>query len=48
MLYMLILESFLKPIQEDVTKTSPNAFMKCETVAGEQMQYDWIPYTVCI
>jgi transposase len=38
----------LKPIQQDVVKSSPNAYMRYETVAGEQMQYDWSPYTVSI
>lgn len=38
----------LRPIQEDVIKSSPNAFMRYETAAAEQMQYDWSPYTVNI
>lgn len=46
-LYAYIRE-FLKPIQDDVVKSSPNAYMRYETVAGEQMQYDWSPYTVII
>jgi len=46
-LYAYIRE-FLKPIQNDVTKATPSAFMRYETVAGEQMQYDWSPYTVQI
>lgn len=46
-LYAYIRE-FLKPIQEDVTKSSPNAYMRYETAPGEQMQYDWSPYTVSI
>lgn len=36
----------LKPIKDDVTKTTPSAFKRYETVPGEQMQYDWSPYTV--
>ncbi|MDN5095674.1 hypothetical protein ACOTVO_02660 [Aliarcobacter butzleri] len=43
-LYAYIRE-ILKPIQEDVTKTSPNAYMRYETKPAEQMQYDWSPYT---
>lgn len=46
-LYAYVRE-FLKPIQEDATKSSPNAFMRYETAPGEQMQYDWSPYTVSI
>ncbi len=46
-LYAYIRE-FLKPIAADVTKATPSAFMRYETVAGEQMQYDWSPYTVII
>mgnify|MGYP005989262331 FL=1 len=46
-LYAYIRE-FLKPIQSDVVKSSPNAYMRYETAAGEQMQYDWSPYTVNI
>jgi transposase len=46
-LYAYIRE-FLKPIAADVTKATPSAFMRYETVAGEQMQYDWSPYTVLI
>jgi transposase len=46
-LYAYIRE-FLKPIQSDVVKSSPNAYMRYETKAGEQMQYDWSPYTVSI
>lgn len=46
-LYAYIRE-FLKPIKEDVTKSSPNAYMRYETAAGEQMQYDWSLYTVSI
>lgn len=46
-LYAYIRE-FLKPIQEDVTKTTPHAFMRYETAVAEQMQYDWSPYTVVI
>ena len=46
-LYAYIRE-FLKPIKDDVVKSSPNAYMRYETVAGEQMQYDWSPYTVSI
>jgi len=46
-LYAYIRE-FLKPIKEDVVKSSPNAYMRYETNAGEQMQYDWSPYTVSI
>lgn len=36
-LYAYIRE-FLKPIKEDVIKSSPNAYMRYETAAGEQMQ----------
>lgn len=46
-LYAYIRE-FLKPIKDDVTKSSPNAYMRYETNPGEQMQYDWSPYTVTI
>ena len=46
-LYAYIRE-ILKPIHEDVTKTSPNAYMRYETKPAEQMQYDWSPYTVSI
>jgi len=46
-LYAYIRES-LKPIKNDVTKSSPNAYMRYETNPGEQMQYDWSPYTVTI
>jgi len=46
-LYAYIRE-FLKPIKDDVTKSSPNAYKRYETVAGEQMQYDWSPYIVTI
>lgn len=46
-LYAYIRE-FLKPIKEDVTKSSPNAYMRYETNPGEQMQYDWSPYIVTI
>lgn len=46
-LYAYIRE-VLKPIQEDVVKSSPNAYMRYETNPGEQMQYDWSPYTVTI
>lgn len=46
-LYAYIRE-FLKPIKEDVVKSSPNAYMRYETTAGEQMQYDWSPYVVNI
>ena len=46
-LYAYIRE-FLKPIKEDVIKSSPNAYMRYETAAGEQMQYDWSPYIVNI
>ena len=46
-LYAYIRE-FLKPIANDVTKATPNAFMRYETKPGEQMQYDWSPYTVSI
>ena len=42
------IKGFLKPIQDDVSKSSPNAFMRYETLAGEQMQYDWSPYSVQI
>lgn len=46
-LYAYIRE-FLKPIQEDVIKSSPNAYMRYETAPAEQMQYDWSPYSVTI
>ncbi|MCB0369778.1 MAG: IS21 family transposase [Bdellovibrionales bacterium] len=46
-LYAYIRE-ILKPIKDDVTKTTPNAFMHYETKPAEQMQYDWSPYTVTI
>ena len=46
-LYAYIRE-ILKPIKDDVTKTTPNAFMHYETKPAEQMQYDWSPYTVSI
>lgn len=46
-LYAYIRE-ILKPIKEDATKSSPNAFMRYETAPGEQLQYDWSPYVVSI
>lgn len=46
-LYAYIRE-FLKPIADDVIKSSPSAFMRYETAPAEQMQYDWSPYTVSI
>ncbi|WP_108561081.1 IS21 family transposase [Arcobacter caeni] len=46
-LYAYIRE-ILKPIQQDVSKSTPSAFMRYETLAGEQMQYDWSPYSVQI
>jgi transposase len=46
-LYAYIRE-FLKPIADDVTKSSPSAFMRYETKPAEQMQYDSSPYTVAI
>ena len=46
-LYAYIRE-FLKPIKDDVVKSKPDAFMRYETVAGEQMQYDWSDYSVLI
>jgi len=46
-LYAYIRE-FLKPIANDVVKSSPSAFMRYETVAAEQMQYDWSDYVVQI
>ena len=42
------IREFLKPIADDVTKSSPSAFMRYETKPAEQMQYDSSPYTVAI
>lgn len=46
-LYAYIRE-FLKPIKDDVCKSTPSAYMRYETAPAEQMQYDWSPYTVQI
>ncbi len=46
-LYAYIRE-FLKPIADDVSKSSPSAFMRYETLPAEQMQYDWSDYVVAI
>ena len=42
------IRDILKPIKQDVTKSTPSAFMRYETKPAEQMQYDWSPYTVQI
>jgi len=46
-LYAYIRE-VLKPIANDVSKSSPEAYMRYETAPAEQMQYDWSPYVVQI
>jgi len=38
----------LRPLDEEFTRNSPQAFKSYETAPGEQMQFDWAHYTVLI
>ena len=42
------IKKHLRPINDELKKSSPDAYKSYETAPGEQMQYDWAHYTLPI